>query len=1699
MLKPEAAQQQLQQWRTPNEDAEAADRHLSRIAKLPKTVRGIAHGLLDRDANGKEVPWKDWQEQEKRRHRAFSELDALNAGEREPLLRLFFPRFADAVEHGWQLFKRSPYQKGYTRKSFRAPNHPEVSLPGRGDWLRDLMGIAARFQEDIVTGSWLAAWAPHLDEHYGGDQDVIGRLLWAVLDAGGAEADQVFAILTDSARGEHEVGAMGRHVTRGLLCASRPEGWEFMEKMLLAAQRQEGLRQAIVETIDEAHPEAFRRMLRLIIEHDLARFSSVVRALNVWLGYQWDSASVRVVNQTIEKVLRFLEDDGARSAALRGKSAEDVFLALWTVAYHDAFEALPLAGKLLKHAKVEHRYAAVLHLCQLGLDAAQAERLPALDDQDLRVAVCALEGIAGADEDNEPDQLQPGDDLFERLERLYARLPAKPTMLKPLVWPWATSRIDRDPVAGHLVDALGHRPPTRLIPYLAGLNSWQRSQVIELLGKQKKWDKLTRETLLDLVGDSSADVRQAAVTALGDRLAQQPPLASEAERLESYLTRKASDLRRGAVGLLLKQQDAGALASADRLLSAKDANQRLAGLELLRQLAEAGRERTACQDRAAAYQAARKKLSKEEQTQLDAIRDSGREKITLDNALGLMNPAERSPVVPPKKRDALFITDAAIACLKSLDALIHEHHEQTVRIETYEGPKDELLGNIQWGFPSLDWKKPLEQNREKLPLREIWEQWRDQRPKAQRDRDGLELVRAAAWADLEEWDWRSWKDWAKHSRVHRTIMETLSGGKEPVDPRYPGVLGKVLQWLIYFDQAKQKIDPLLDALEDAYARVPEEWIDRLVGLIEPEEYRHDEKENPDWREGEPFEFWVKEVQGAMHNEAARPTAEHWARFWQLQHWLDEPTPGARRRRPSLSLLQEAYAIGAANQTDWYDQLLGPRELNRWGTGWAFDLNAASRLDKENNAYFGRFPEVRRVVDACRERIVDIELARGEEATAATRPALELGSVQGIDTLVRILTTLGKHPFKVESYWQYQRRTGRLATLTHLASIAYPNANETPADFAAKLRAAVQSGHVTHERILELAFLAPQWCRFIEAYLEWDGFAEGLYWLLAHMKYAWGATEQAAIGAGVDSAADSEGEDSDDESGGNKLSAWDRLILERTPLSDEERRAGAVDVGWFQRTYARLTPARWEAMAAAARFAATPNQARRAQLVADVLLGKASRKELIASIRSKKLKDYVRLLGLLPLATGGKRDADLMERYEVLQEYRRYAKQLSAMTKDDALRSVDVGLQNLARTAGYPDPLRLEWSLESDSVKDLARGPVQAARDGVTVTLSLDDRAQPQLTVSRGDKELKSIPPAVKKDKKIAALAERVTDLKRKSSRMRQSLEAAMCRGDSFSGAELAQLCQHAILAPLLERLVLVGDGIAGYPDKKGKALRNPRGKLEPVKKNEALRIAHPHDLLQTGHWHEWQHECFAAERVQPFKQVFRELYLVTKQEKSDGKVSRRYAGQQVQPKQAYALWGQRGWSTRDGVWKTIHDLGITAGVDFQHGITTPLEVEGLTLDTVTFFPRDSREAMKLADVQPRVFSEVMRDLDLVVSVAHRGGVDPEASASTVEMRAGLLRETCQLLRLDNVRLKDAHAIVQGELGKYSVHLGSATVHKLPGGALCIVPVHAQHRGRLFLPFADDDPRTAEVISKVLLLARDQEIQDPTLLDQLRAV
>jgi hypothetical protein len=226
--------------------------------------------------------------------------------------------------------------------------------------------------------------------------------------------------------------------------------------------------------------------------------------------------------------------------------------------------------------------------------------------------------------------------------------------------------------------------------------------------------------------------------------------------------------------------------------------------------------------------------------------------------------------------------------------------------------------------------------------------------------------------------------------------------------------------------------------------------------------------------------------------------------------------------------------------------------------------------------------------------------------------------------------------------------------------------------------------------------------------------------------------------------------------------------------------------------------------------------------------------------------------------------------------------------------------------------------------------------------------------------------------------------------------------------------------------------------------------------------------------------------------------LPTPDEQQEGSVSRRYAGHQVQPKQT-ALLRTRGWKVNyeEGLQKVYHRQGFAARMYAMADWFSPADIESPTLETVAFTDLKTHKNVPFSSIHPRIFSEVMRDIDLVVSVAHAGGVDPEASHSTIEMRAVLLKETIWLFKLNNVAIEGSHALIKGTMGEYSIHLGSAVVHRMLSGYLSILPVQSQHRGRIFLPFVDDDPRSAELLSKVLLLARDKEIKDPLILQQLR--
>uniref|UniRef100_UPI0020BFA4C0 hypothetical protein n=1 Tax=Lysinibacillus fusiformis TaxID=28031 RepID=UPI0020BFA4C0 len=77
---------------------------------------------------------------------------------------------------------------------------------------------------------------------------------------------------------------------------------------------------------------------------------------------------------------------------------------------------------------------------------------------------------------------------------------------------------------------------------------------------------------------------------------------------------------------------------------------------------------------------------------------------------------------------------------------------------------------------------------------------------------------------------------------------------------------------------------------------------------------------------------------------------------------------------------------------------------------------------------------------------------------------------------------------------------------------------------------------------------------------------------------------------------------------------------------------------------------------------------------------------------------------------------------------------------------------------------------------------------------------------------------------------------------------------------------------------------------------------------------------------------------------------------------------------------------------------IVASLYAQADWFTPAEIEAPAIEGVYFYDRLTGKNIVLDAIPAAIFSEVKRDIDLVVRVAHIGGVDPEASHSTVDLR-----------------------------------------------------------------------------------------------------
>ncbi|MFC3833772.1 MULTISPECIES: DUF4132 domain-containing protein [Deinococcus] len=433
-----------------------------------------------------------------------------------------------------------------------------------------------------------------------------------------------------------------------------------------------------------------------------------------------------------------------------------------------------------------------------------------------------------------------------------------------------------------------------------------------------------------------------------------------------------------------------------------------------------------------------------------------------------------------------------------------------------------------------------------------------------------------------------------------------------------------------------------------------------------------------------------------------------------------------------------------------------------------------------------------------------------------------------------------------------------------------------------------------------------------------------------------------------------------------------------------------------------------------------------------------------------------------------------------------------------------------------------------------------------------DAAGAHLGFSRDGKTMKSVPAAVKKDyaEELADLKAAQKEAEKSVVALSQRLDTLMIQPRMWAGeAWLERYLNHPLAGTVARRLIWVVDGVpALWADGE---MRNVQGESVPILPTAVIRLWHPlgravEEVLA------WRRRLETLDIRQPFKQAWREVYVLTDAERRTNTYSNRFAGHILRQHQFHALAALRGWRNRlrlmvdDSYPPAMRDLlayGLRAeywiegvGENYGEDSTESGSYLRLSTDQVRFYPQGAPEnhahaggggytmwvnqtqqpvaPLPLSQIPPLALSEVLRDVDLFVGVASVGN-DPTWQdggpggrfreywqsysfgelTETAKTRAAYLERLIPRLKIrDRLTLDGRFLRVQGNRRAYRIHLGSANILMEPNDQyLCIIP--GGKGSGLDVEF-DGDRVLSLVLSKAFLLADDTAITDPVILQQL---
>jgi hypothetical protein len=420
------------------------------------------------------------------------------------------------------------------------------------------------------------------------------------------------------------------------------------------------------------------------------------------------------------------------------------------------------------------------------------------------------------------------------------------------------------------------------------------------------------------------------------------------------------------------------------------------------------------------------------------------------------------------------------------------------------------------------------------------------------------------------------------------------------------------------------------------------------------------------------------------------------------------------------------------------------------------------------------------------------------------------------------------------------------------------------------------------------------------------------------------------------------------------------------------------------------------------------------------------------------------------------------------------------------------------------------------------GAIELRMDGSTAAIAF---------YNSSGKQVAAAPAAIRRDhpRQVQEMRVAAKGLAQLLGIQRDRIEAILVSPRTWDlAAWSARYLNHPVVATVARRLIWTFDETAAV-FVNGNAI-DVDGNAVAVSASAKVRLWHPLGRAQ-NEVRAWRNRLELLGVTQPFKQAYRELYLLTEAERQTATYSNRFAGHILRQTQFRALARVRQWEAPLlGDWDGSHnaatrDLPDGWRVEFwvdpcgdEHGTSWGLIY--VSTDQVRFYHGTDREPAPLEQVPALIFSEALRDADLFVGITSVGN-DPrwsdggpdgryrnywercsfgELSASGQTRKDVIERLIPKLKIADRCSLNERFLVVRGDLRTYKIHLGSGNILMEPNDQyLCIVPARSatnNAREKFLLPF-EGDSTLSVILSKAFLLADDAKIRDPSIVSQIR--